>query len=145
MADDIHLRITNDDLKKAVTKIISDKEPNKNDYVTLIHDLMAENSVACGLFCKLILGGSLPVLPTPGTMGYIRVKDIGYGVNPDNYEKFIQHGYLPIVVKRLKGLHNYGPIIVELPRLKEDVPGEEAYVDINGFWPEQPIEDSTFC
>jgi hypothetical protein len=145
MMENIHLTINNDDLKKAVTKIISDKEPNKEEYVTLIHDLMAENSVACGLFCKLIMGGSLPILPNIGTMGYIRIKDIGYGNNIEDYEKFIQHGYLPVVVKRLKGLHNYGPIIVELPRLNAEEPGTEAFIDVNSFWPEKPIEDSTFC
>lgn len=135
----VHISLTNDDLRNAVRQIIQDGD-NKEQLVSLVHDLFAESHQGCNFLFKLLLGGKLPEVPMIGTVGYIKFESLSYGLLKENYLPLAVQGYIKVVVARIKPLHVYSPIVVHLPIVEGASYAEECHVDIGDFYPEGLLE-----
>jgi len=131
----IHLSLTNDDLKNAISSLIKDVD-NKENIVDLMTGVFAESHVGCNYLFKFLLGGEPPKYPVIGSIGYINLDDIGYGPNKADYIDLAVQGYVKVIVTRIKPIHNYSPIVVALPAIGDDAP-LESHVSLNSFYPEE--------
>jgi hypothetical protein len=127
-----NVSITNDEIMSALRKIIKDSS-NKEDFVLLLNDLLADSHMGSTYFIKLMLGSSLPKIPKVGDQGYILVDSLGYGHDKEKYKnsEFCQQGYIPCTVSRINSIASYSPIYVTIPDIGQSE--KEVGISIDKF------------
>ena len=129
----LSVTITNDEIRESLRRIIRTSD-NKEDFVELLHDLIAESHMGSTYFIKLMLGGRLPELPKIGDQGYLFIDNLGYGHDRDLYKnsEFCQQGYIPCTVIKLKSIASYYPIYVSIPDIGQKE--KEVGIGVDQFY-----------
>lgn len=108
------LEITNDTIANILDSIVLSEEPA---ITRLIYDMICTSPNAAKWFVDFALGRAFPWNIDPGTQGYIKVSSLRWHTYVSDYEKsnLVQHGYIPCVIKKFNGLHEYNPLTILLP------------------------------
>jgi hypothetical protein len=127
------VNITNDEIMSALRRIIKDST-NKEDFVLLLNDLLADSHMGSTYFIKLMLGSRLPKIPKVGDQGYVLVDSLGYGHDKEKYKnsEFCQQGYIPCTVSKINSIASYSPLQVTLPDIGQ--PDKETGISIDKFY-----------
>lgn len=123
--------ITNDLLDGALMKVL-----NANDnwgIKMLLHGMLQESHKGAEWFMRFAMGERVPTIPSPGTEVYVSLDRLAYSIDHKAYEAspYNENGYIKCVVVGFRGFHNYGPIVVELPKLDPSDKSEKQQVRID--------------
>lgn len=138
--------ITNDMLDSALMKVI-----NSHDnwgIKMLLHGMLQESPKGSEWFMRFAMGESVPNIPSPGAEVYVSLDRLGYTVDHKAYEvsPYNENGFIKCVVVGFRGFHNYGPIIVEVPKLDPSDKKEKltARIDFSEFtYADKDLYDQT--
>lgn len=127
--------ITNDMLDNALMKIL---QAHDNWGVKmLLHGMLQESHKGAEWFMRFAMGEKVPTIPSPGTEVYVSIDRLAYSVDHKAYEvsPYNENGFIKCVVVGFRGFHNYGPIVVEVPKLDPSDQKEKLTVriDFNDF------------
>jgi hypothetical protein len=123
--------ITNDLLDGALIKVITAHD--NWGIKMLLHGMLQESHKGAEWFMRFAMGEKIPVVPSPGTEVYVSLDRLGYGIDEKAYEEspYNENGYIKCVITGFRGFHNYGPIVVELPKLDPSDKSEKQQVRID--------------
>jgi hypothetical protein len=112
-----NVSITNDLLDGALMKVL-----NSHDnwgVKMLLHGMLQESHKGAEWFIRFAMGEKIPIVPGPGTEVYVSIDRLGYSLDHKAYEAspYNENGFVKCVVVGFRGFHNYGPIVVEVPKL----------------------------
>jgi hypothetical protein len=129
------ISLTNDHLKISLNKILKNDLENREDYILLLESVMAESTVTCELFMRLMLGEKLPAIPSEGTLGYVHFNNLGYGIDKELYKnsEYCKHGFLPCMITRIRSYAAYTPLVILLPDINGN--SKECSITIENFFP----------
>lgn len=122
--------ITNDMLNTALEKICGD---GNNGVKMLLHGMLQESHKGAEWFMKFAMGEKIPNIPSQGTEIYVSLDRLGYSIDHKAYEvsPYNENGFVKCVVVGFRGFHNYGPIVVEVPKLDPSDKSDKAQVRID--------------
>lgn len=126
-----NIYITNDLLDGALMKVL-----NSHDnwgVKMLLHGMLQESHKGAEWFMRFAMGEKIPNIPSPGTEVYVSIDRLGYSVDHKAYEAspYNENGFVKCVVVGFRGFHNYGPIVVEVPKLDPSDKKEKLTVRID--------------
>lgn len=135
MKPTINVRFDDNDLDNVLKAHIKDSNMRK-----IILDIVSNSHQGVEWIFKIHLGKAYPNVPKNGTCGYVHVDKISsWSGNPLRYKdsEFNQHGFIPVVVESFLGLHDYYPLKVKAPELKENfLEGDNIFsIDVEAFIP----------
>lgn len=130
-----NIYITNDLLDGALTKVMTAHD--NWGIKMLLHGMLQESHKGAEWFMRFAMGEKIPIVPSPGTEVYVSINRLAYSVDEKAYEvsPYNENGFVKCVVVGFRGFHNYGPILVEVPKLdpsdKSDKP--QVRIDFKDF------------
>ena len=127
--------ITNDMLDTALTKIFTAHD--NWGIKMLLHGMLQESHKGAEWFMRFAMGEHVPTIPSPGTEVYVSLNRLAYTVDEKEYEMspYNENGFVKCVVVGFRGFHNYGPVVVDLPKLDPSDKSEKQQlrIDFNEF------------
>ena len=130
----INVTYNDTDVAKVLATLI--KHPNAEEFVKLLSPMICASSQAVNHMFKLMLNDKLPEVLPVGTLCYVYVKNLGYGVDKDAMLK--SHfantdGKIIAKIKEFKGYHEYSQYMLEFTMI--DTAGIErkdtSYLNMN--------------
>lgn len=140
----ISIYITQEDIDNALLSMVDLSVKNRKDITKLLSAVLYDNTRAAQWFMKMAAGTKFPTLPKVGDIGWIKISEHNYGLSKERKEEMEQsqlnqHGYYPCTVSVVSSIHNYAPLVINLPN--PDGPGLwTTNIDFEKFYPGESID-----